>query len=332
MKITFAGLIFGLVLITGCMSGGYWDYASQSNETSTQENLMSSSQVGPKVINYVNENLLNPQGVSAQLVDVSLENSLYVVSFDIIQSGVKLQSGEVYSTLDGEKVIIGTMFDTEQSLTDLSTPPEPESPSYPQTDTPKVELFVMSYCPYGNVAEEAMEPVAKLIGNYTDIQIHYVIYNSNYGYSGSDYCLDEENKYCSMHGIQELNQGVRELCAFKYQPDKAWDFVLAMNDQCNYQNADTCWQAVAESVGVNVNNTSTCEQEEALTILATEADLNSKYSVRGSPTLIINGVSYQGSRNSEGYKQAICSAFSNPPAECSTALSSEGTAATGGCG
>ena len=73
---------------------------------------------------------------------------------------------------------------------------------------------------------------------------------SNYNGGGATYCLDKENKYCSMHGIQELNQGVRELCVQKYQPDKLWDFVMKINKACSASNADTCWEAVAKTAGV----------------------------------------------------------------------------------
>jgi glutaredoxin len=293
---------------------------------------MSQSLVGPKVVKYVNENFLESQGVTAQLSNVSVENGLYVVSFNILQNGVVLQAGQVYSTLDGEKVIVGTMFDMNQSLASLQNPEETAPESYPKTEKPEVLLFVMSFCPYGNLAEEAMEPVAKLLGNYTNFALHYVIYNSNYGYQGSAYCLDNESKYCSMHGIQELNQDVRELCVAKYQPEKLWDFVTAVNSHCTYSNADSCWQNVAQGVGVDVNNTSACEKNEAFALLANEVELNDQYEARGSPYLIINGVAAQVARTPEAYKQAICSAFTNPPAECNSTLSAQGGTASGGCG
>lgn len=335
MKKNILGLLLGIVLVAGCTTTGYWS-GSNTGNSSPQQNVMSSAQVGPKVVKYVNENFLEPQGVTAQLSNVSVENGLYVVSFSILQNGVMLQAGQVYSTLDGEKIIVGNMFDMSQSLASLyqnqSTQEETQPTSYPKTEKPEVLLFVMSYCPYGNLAEEAMEPVAKLLGNYSDIEIHYVIYNSNYGYQGSAYCLDNESKYCSMHGIQELNQDVRELCVAKYQPEKLWDFVMAMNDQCTYSNADSCWQNVAQGVGVDVNNTSACEKNEAFALLANEVVLNDQYEARGSPHLVINGVVAQVARTPEAYKQAICSAFTTPPAECSLTLSEQGGTASGGCG
>jgi len=154
---------------------------------------------------------------------------------------------------------------------------------------------------------------------------------SCYRGGGPEYCLDEESKYCSMHGIQELNQDVRELCVQKYQKDKLWDFVKAVNSQCNYQNVDSCWSGVAKEVGLDIAQIKTCQKNEALELLAQESTLNEKYGVRGSPQLFINEKEYQGSRTSEAYKQVICSAFNSPPEKCSQTLNSEGGSVSGGC-
>ncbi|MBI3259230.1 MAG: hypothetical protein HYZ54_07145 [Ignavibacteriae bacterium] len=54
----------------------------------------------------------------------------------------------------------------------------------------------------------------------------------------------------------------------------------------------------------------------------TDAALNQKYNVAGSPTLIINGVESSAGRDSASYLKAICDAFKNAPTECGTQLSS----------
>ncbi len=56
-----------------------------------------------------------------------------------------------------------------------------------------------------------------------------------------------------------------------------------------------------------------------------EADLNTKYGVRGSPTLVINDKVVSINRSPEAYKEAICSAFTNPPEECNQKLSESPT-------
>jgi hypothetical protein len=55
-----------------------------------------------------------------------------------------------------------------------------------------------------------------------------------------------------------------------------------------------------------------------------DTELNQIYGVGGSPTVVINGVNvggFGGSRTPETLKQAVCSAFNTPPAECEQELS-----------
>lgn len=279
---------------------------------------LSAEKAAEKAMNFINQVALQGQA-TAFLSEVSEESGLYKIKIDI--EGEKYDS---FVSKDGK-----LLFSPGTKITDTSNTSSGES-KFSKSDVSQVQLFVMSFCPYGNQAEELMMPVAKLLGNKADIKLHYVIY-SNYGDKGPNYCFDKEAKYCSIHGIQELNQGVRELCVQKYQKDKLWDFVKAINDNCNYQDVDSCWEGVARQVGVDIAKVKTCYKNEALDILAQEVELNEKYGVKGSPQLFINETEYQGSRSSEAYKQGICSAFNSAPDECSQRLSNEGGSASGAC-
>ncbi|MFH0860114.1 MAG: hypothetical protein V1921_02840 [Candidatus Altiarchaeota archaeon] len=199
---------------------------------------------------------------------------------------------------------------------------------------PQIDFFVMSYCPYGNQCEEAVEPVYQIIKDKAIFNPRYVIY-SNYGGGGPQYCLDNESLYCSMHGIQELNQDVRELCVNKHLgTDSFFKFVLRMNEECTSANADTCWEPVAKSLGFDSNVIKDCEKNEALDLLKAELELNKLLGVRGSPTVFIEGESYNGPRTSAGYQAALCQEFDEKPSECDSVVESSVPAApvTGGCG
>ncbi len=287
--------------------------------------ILSQEDAVERAMNFINRVALDGQAI-ATLLEAIEENGLYKIRVD-----VEGEEYESYVTKDGKLLFPpGTEIPEEIPDSGISDSGSIKESDLPKTDIPKIELFVMSFCPYGNQAEEIMMPVAELLEDKADIKLHYVIY-SNYGGGGSDYCLDKEAKYCSMHGIQELNQGVRELCVQKYQKDKFWDFVKEINSNCNYQDVDSCWEGIAKKVGVDVAKIKTCQKNEALDILANEVELNEKYGVRGSPQLIINEAEYQGSRSSEAYKQGICSAFNSQPEECSQVLSSGGGSVSGGC-
>ena len=54
------------------------------------------------------------------------------------------------------------------------------------------------------------------------------------------------------------------------------------------------------------------------------SELNDKYGVRGSPTIVINDQTVNISpRSPENFKEIICQAFTSPPKECSQNLSDE---------
>ncbi len=181
---------------------------------------------------------------------------------------------------------------------------------------PQIDFFVMSYCPYGNQAEEAIFPVFEQLKDSAEFNPKYVIYN-NYGSGYPEYCLDEANIYCSMHGIQELNQDVRELCVAKYSGMADWfDFALKMNSDCTFENADTCWTGVAETLGLDTEMISTCQQEEAIALLEESLSMGTTLGVRGSPTVFIDGSQYGGSRTANGYLGALCAAFEAAPEAC----------------
>jgi len=198
---------------------------------------------------------------------------------------------------------------------------------------PQIDFYVMSYCPYGNIAEESIEKVYEKLGNSSEFNPHYVIY-SNYG--GANYCFDNEQKYCSMHGLQELNQDVREMCVNKYFGIGKWfDFAIAMNSKCTAQNADSCWENVAKELGLDTEKISDCEKNEALELLAKEKELNELLGVTGSPQIFIDGQEYSGARDANSILKAMCNAFdSSKPSGCSSTISESTTAslASGGCG
>lgn len=281
---------------------------------------LSAEEAANKAVDYLNNNVL--RGQTAELLNVTERKGLYYLKLRI---GGRLFDS--YITKDGS-LLFPSAIELEKVV---ETPKTPEAFDAPDREIPNVKFFVMSFCPFGNQAEEGLEPVFRLLGNKVEWEPHYVIY-SDYASGYPEYCLDEENKYCSMHGIQELNQNIRELCVWKYYEHGVWwDFVLKVNDQCSSRNADTCWEPIAKEFGIDVEKIKTCQEQEAIDFLAEEVALNKDYGVRGSPTVFINDKRYRGGRSPEAYKQAICSGFITKPDECSQQLSSVGGAAGGGC-
>lgn len=301
-------MVILVIVVVGLIGGGIFYLLKQKNTSNPSANVLSSQEASSKALDYINKNLLQ-SGVTASLKNVSQENGLFKITITVSQNGQN-QEGAIYETLDGKLLFIYPPVD----MTPKAAAQQPKS------DKPDVRLFVMSFCPYGNQAENLMKPVSDLLKDKTNLTLNYIVSKDNSG------------KYVSLHGDQELNQDVRELCVAKYQNDKFWDFVLKINEKCTAQNADTCWEQQAKDLGIDAQKIKDCQQNEATALLDAEAALDSQYNVSSSPTLIINGVLYNGDRTSEGYKNGICSAFNTPPQECQQTLSSDSGSVQGGCG
>jgi len=308
-------LVAPLILILIVLLGIFISEALHYYKNYRIPGALSIEEATEKAMNYINSNLLDG-GIQASLLESKSESGVYSIKIEIEE-----REYLSYITKDGKVLFLQGMEIPDEN---------PTSSGVAKRDVPDVQLFVMSFCSFGNQAEEIMMNVVNLLGNKANIELHYVIY-SNYAGGGKDYCLDDEAKYCSMHGIQELNQGIRELCVQKYQKDKLWDFIKQVNANCNYQDVDSCWDSIARGVGVDVDMVKKCENEEGLAMAEQELQLNKKYGITGSPQLVINDEEYNGSRSAEAYKTAICEGFNALPNECSQTLSNDGGNTSGGC-
>ena len=314
-------ILLFLLLFVSLLTGGFGIRNDSISHLSPPE-------IAEKAINYINKNILR-EGSRATIINSSRnKDGVYKINVQI-----RNQEYTSYVSPDG-KMLFPEGFELDKPLAkNKGQGNEPEE--IPKAESPDVKLFVMAYCPFGNQAENAMIPVAKLLKDKVKIELGSVIYSDyakRMGGEAKDWCLDEEQKYCSMHGINELNEDIRELCVAKYQPEKLWDFLEKMNKNTTTKNVEEKWEGIAREVGVNVDKIKKCQKEEAEDLLAEQVAFNKKYNITGSPTLLINGVRYRGARTPEAYKTAICKAFINPPEECQTKLEEGANSSSGGCG
>jgi hypothetical protein len=272
-------------------------------------------------------NNLVAQGTEFEIKEITEENGLYKLTLDVQGREFTSYMTKDLSTFFPSAADMKPEVAGEQDQADN----QQQQQEIPQQENPEVMLFTQSFCPYGNQAEDIMKPVVELLGNQVEVEPHYVLYE-NYQGGGPDYCIDEDSKYCSMHGIAELNQDVRELCVYENQNDKYWDFVSQVNNDCSVNDVESCWEGAASQVGVNVGSVQSCFDNNALDYAKAERELNTELEVSASPTLLINGVRYSGERSPEAFKTAICSGFENQPEACNETLESSTQAAEGDCG
>jgi len=328
----FVGIIFGYLGVVYLLSNA-WDLPFISFAKPKYGIEMSTIDLNNKVKNYIDKNFLESYSANAEIINSTQLNGITIMQIAIMQNGAKVSDGEVYVTNDGELLIIGAVYNMSVNLQPQNLQQnQPAQTQIPKTDKPSVKLFVMSYCPYGQQAENAMWPVLDLLGDKINFELHFVIYPAQY-YAGQEdkYCINKT--YCSMHGVAELNENIRQRCIIEKYDYSVWkEYIKEVSTSCNYQNVDSCWEDIAKSKGIDTEAVKKCFDENALKYAEEEYKLNQQYGVQGSPALFINDVEYIGSRTPEAYKTTICNAFNQEPSSCSTQLSSSGGTVSGSCG
>ena len=205
-----------------------------------------------------------------------------------------------------------TQVDIAKTQLDNQLKPE----EMPTSERPEVELYVMSYCPYGLQAEKALLPVVDLLGDKADIKIKFVYY--------------------AMHGEKEVRENLRQYCIQRDHSDKYWDYLECFVDKDDYQEClneaglseeevQGCMDEVDEEYNISglLNDQSTWLSGR-FPQFPIDAEDNQRYGIQGSPSLVINGHKLANApRSPEAMKEAICEAFSEQPEECQEKLSEE---------
>ncbi len=219
---------------------------------------------------------------------------------------------------------------------EVDEPDSPETPvvDVPKSDKPEVELFIMSYCPYGTQAEKGIIPAIEALGDEIDFKLRFVYY--------------------AMHPTSgEVEENLLDYCIQKESPEKLLPYLKCFLDSGKNESC------LAE-VGLNDGSLDNCiaSTDEEFNVLANLEDeagwlsgrfpkfdidktLNEEYGVPGSPSLVINGLRfasrsscspaqeesgqctvYPVGRDPASYLNIICQAFNDVPEECSTELTS----------
>ena len=290
-KIIFLSLLLAL-LVSGC---------SLTIPTSKRAKALKPEEAKAAAEKFINENLL-PSNIKATINSATLEGDVYNISLDV--EGKNYTS---YMTKDGSKFFQSgiDMATASQSEQAAGAQASQADANVPKSDKPKVELFVMTHCPYGLQAEKGILPVFAALGDKIDASIKFVSY--------------------FMHGDQEEQETYNQVCIRQEQAVK-------FNDYLNCFTIEGDSAKCATQAGIDKAKLSGCVAGKAKTYYAADSALNEPYGVSGSPTLVINGVQSEAGRDAASYLAGICAAFNNAPAECGQQLSSASPAAGFGAG
>lgn len=321
------GLLVGIILAS---IAGFVVYSVNAQKERTS--WLSEQDIETRATDYVNTELIQ-QGKATVSV-VGREGSMYKLEVDY--NGQKIPS---YISKDGKRFFPQAMDISEGKNTesDVKKGGTDSSPAVDnvekKSDKPVIELFVMSHCPYGLQMEKGIIPVVKALGDKIDFKIKF-----------NDY---------AMHGEKELKEQLSQYCIQKEQSDKYMVYL-----GCFTKDGDSGVESCLSNAKIDKNKLNGCvaKADKEFKVLENfnnkagfkgsyagfeifKAD-NEKYNVGGSPTLVINGAQSNSGRDSKSLLKSICSAFNNPPKECSTELTSDsptpgfgaGVAPSGGSG
>ncbi len=277
---------------------------------------LSTEQVKARLEDYLNKSI---PGATASLKSIVEEGDFYKVVLKVQE-----QEYTSYASKDG-KLLFPQAIDLDDFFLSLEIVKQ---------DVPDVKLFIMTYCPYGLQAQKAILPAWELLKDNADIRIYFVNY--------------------VMHDKQEIDENVLQYCVQKEQSDKYLSYLSCFvkdgeTEKClalanvDKQKLSSC----ADSTDLAYGITQQYEDKESWLSgyypqFLVNNDLNEKYQVEGSPTLVINGkVVKMDDRSPEGIKHLICSSFTEKPEQCSQTFSTEpaspgfgletGSSSTGSC-
>lgn len=266
----------------------------------------SSKAVVERSIDYLNKNILQ-QGQTASLVSFAKESGVIKVSMKIGDKDY-----DSYISKDGKLFFPEALsLDSKIETTPTANQPSVATPAnLAKVDKPLLEAYIVSMCPFGLQMQRMMDNAIANVPSLADsIKVRYMGSIVN-------------GVITAMHGDKEAQENLRQICIREEQKDRYWPYV-----SCYIKKGDVASCQVSEKVDVVKLNSCVSDGNRGLAYAKEDFDLNSKYGIQGSPTLILNGQKVSefdfGGRVSDAIKTIVCNSSNTPPDFCSQKLNTE---------
>jgi len=141
-----------------------------------------------------------------------------------------------------------------------------------------LKLFVMSQCPYGVLAENALIEAVnkKQLPEGVKLEIHFI--------GDADKAPDGKYTFRSLHGTPEWEENVRQLVIAKKFPDEFFSYLLERNKDVT----STRWEDAAARAGVDAKKVNGAF-EEGKALLAEDFKLANSMGIGTSPSFLWEG-------------------------------------------
>jgi len=148
-----------------------------------------------------------------------------------------------------------------------------EAPLCRQEIPGKLEVFVMSQCPYGLKAFDALKEFLPAMQGTVGFTIHYVAMGT------------ARHGFKSLHGAPEIDEDMRQLCAARYyaQNNRYLDYIWCRNQ--DIRNPE--WQACA-TPGIDAKVIDRCVKSEGPGLLEADIKITDGLGIAASPTWVAN--------------------------------------------
>ena len=150
---------------------------------------------------------------------------------------------------------------------------------------PTLELFVMSYCPFGVQAEEKLIPIVKEFGDTIDFKLRFIAQEKE------TVSLQEITPFKSLHGYPEVAEDIRQLLIAKEYPDKYLDYIL-----CRGKKLNESWEACAHKLDIDVEKIQKLfDSPEAEQLFRENIKRAAELGIRASPTILVDNHKFRAS-------------------------------------
>ena len=315
-------LLILVLVITGCANVASDSGEKEKDKADKKQVFLSSEELKENSLDFVNNYLLFDSESKATLGD-DFEK------VEINKFKIKLPDGrEVSSFISSDgKYFFAEALDIEdykKKVEEQKSLEAAKNKEIPKTAKPKVELFVMSHCPYVTQTEKGILPVKELLKDKIDFSIKFVDY--------------------AMHGKTEVDEQLNQYCIQKEQSDN-FDTYL----KCFLVDSDGA--GCLDRAGIDKKNLTKCVEKTDKEFKISELfadksswvsgqfpqfninkDENDLYGIKGSPSIVINGVQKESNRDPNSMLKAVCEGFSVQPEDCGKELSKDTPSAGFGFG
>lgn len=297
-----------LAIFVAVTAGAWFSYQ--------KKNYIGEKKAKDQTEKFIKDNLL-PEGGAMEIKGVTKKEGLYEIK--LVVGGTEYLS---YLTSNGE-IFFPQGMNVKETEDAAKAQKEAQDKAMnveiPKTDKPVVEVFIMSYCPFGTQMQKGVIPVMEALKDKADIEFKYVSY--------------------AMHGDKEIDENMNQYCISQKEPNKYLNYL-----KCFLKAGDSKTCLASEKINQVLMAGCVKEIDTKFEIKKKAADKaswsggqyppfdlqkadNEKYKVQGSPTLIINGTEVPVSqRDPNNLLKKVCSAFTVAPKECESALSSQAPA------